>query len=208
LADLGPPFAPGPSLGITLVLPPRVMEPDSFQSIGFPVVNALQAFDGFAAGAVSTIAPLAGTDLDSSFNAKVGPAINAAAAIDAIDVGALDAAMAAIDNVAGDVVQQMLDLPGPDDPDPGTAPIGAPGEPGPGDGQDEQPPPPPPPPGDGGTVTPPPPPPPPPDDGGTVTPPPPPPPPPGDGGTGTTTPPAGGGGGGDRGGRGGGGRGA
>ena len=201
MADLGPPFAPGPSLGITLVLPPRVMEPDSFQSIGFPVVNALQAFDGFAAGAVSTIAPLAGTDLDSSFNAKVGPAINAAAAIDAIDVGALDAAMAAIDNVAGDVVQQMLDLPGPDDPDPGTAPIGAPGEPGPGEGKDQ-------PPG-GETRTPgpgdtggPPPPPPPPDDGGTVTPPPPPPPPPGDGGTGTTTPTDGGsGGGGDRGGR-------
>jgi len=177
------------------------MQVDSFQSIGFDVVNALHGFDSFAASAVSTIAPLAGTDLDASFNANVGPAIDAAGVIDVLDLSTLDAAMSAIDNIAGDVAQQQLDLPGPDDPDPGTAPIGQPGEGGPGEGKDQAP-------GDetrtpgpGDTGGPPPPPPPPPDDGGTVTPPPPPPPPPGDGGTGTTTPPADGGGGGDRGGR-------
>jgi len=183
------------------VLPPRVMQPDSFQSLGMQLDAGLRAFDQFSSSAVSTIAPLVGTDLDSSFNANVGPAIAAAAGFGTLDTGALDAAVAAIDNVAGDVVQQMLDLPGPDDPDPGTAPIGQPGEGGPGEGKDQAP-------GDE-TRTPgpgdtggPPPPPPPPDDGGTVTPPPPPPPPPGDGGTGTTTPTDGGsGGGGDRGGR-------
>jgi hypothetical protein len=196
-----PGFEPGPSQPSKAPLPPRIMQPDSFQSLGVALVGALHAFDQVGRGAVATMAPLVATDLDASFEANVGPAIDAAASVGAIDVGALDAAFAAIDQVASDAAQQSLDLPGPDDPDPGTAPINDPGEPGPGEGQDSTP--------GGETRTPgpgdtggPPPPPPPPGDGGTVTPPPPPPPPPDDGGTGAATPPEGGSGsGGDRGGR-------
>lgn len=201
MANAGPGFENGPSLGTHIVLPPPIMELDTFQSLGTELVAALHAFDQTAARAIGTMAPLVGTNLDADFEASVGPAIDAVDALGSgVDAGALDDAFGAIDAVAGDVAQQMRDLPDPDEPDPGTVAIPDPTGP-PGSGQDAVP--------GGETRTPgpgdtggPPPPPPPPDDGGTVTPPPPPPPPPDDG-SGSTTPPAGGGGGGggDRGGR-------
>src|SRR5260221_5306900 len=177
------------------------MQPDSFQSLGPELTNALHASDQVLGGALGRIGGLDPNALDASFEQDVTPAIAAADALGAgFDAGELDAALGAIDGITRDVAQQMLDLPGPDDPDPGVGAPVEPGDPGTGVGQDSVP--------GGETRTPGPgdtghPPPPPPGDGGdTGHPPPPPPPPPDDGSGGTTTPPAGGtGGGGDQGGR-------
>lgn len=201
MGNAGPGFADGPSLGTRIVLPPRVMQPDTFQSLGVEATNALHASDqilGRVLGQASTLDPNA---LDASFETDVSPAIDAASGLgDAIDTSLLDDAFAAVDEVLGETVDQLADLPDPDEPD-GTLPDNPPNVDDPGAGIDSPPgggtrtpgpgdgggPPPPPPPGDGGN--------------GGVHPPPPPPPPDG-GDTGTTTPPAGGGGGGgDRGGR-------
>lgn len=155
-----PRYTPGPIAIEALPLPPRVVEPDTFQRIGQSLVAAHRAFDDVVGQRLAQASTLADVNLDPEFWSSVGPALDGLSSLGAsgdkyspVDiVRAIDFATSEIDAVSGD-------LPDPFEPDPGVD-LGPPDVPPPGGGHDLTPPPPtggggggaPPPDGGGGKI--------------------------------------------------------
>lgn len=73
-----PEYDPGPSTERTpFVQRPRIMAPDTFQSIGAGIVAALAASELRLGGAITTIASLGENDLSGDYAADVAPALEA-----------------------------------------------------------------------------------------------------------------------------------
>lgn len=125
-------FEPGPFAPDELPLGPRIVQPGHFAQLAadFPYIGS--TVDQALATHAQTLAPYIDRDIDPSFNQELA---NAVSALDGLGLAGDDAQLgaihAAIDNVVGDVQNQAIDLPGPDEPDPSTVPT--PNDPDPGD---------------------------------------------------------------------------
>src|SRR6267142_2354339 len=97
-------YAPGPSTPSEMPIAPRVMRPDTFQSIGAPLVETLRGADVALGSVIATVAPIAAVELGPQFEHDVTPAIAALEDfVGADSSGTIDKIIAAVDSVVGDV---------------------------------------------------------------------------------------------------------
>lgn len=103
-------------------MPPRIMTPRRFEALGAELVPMLQGTDDALGLIVGGLAPLAATDVNSSFNADVAPAFDAIATIDdPTDAGTVNSVLGGLNAGAADIDGQQRDLPGPDADEPNDA---------------------------------------------------------------------------------------
>lgn len=109
----------GPSTPSELPIAPRVMRPDTFQSVGAALVDTLRGADVAFRNLFAQLAPLATIELAPDFERQVAPAMVALGDLGGDEAsGTLDKIIAAVDGVVGDVEAQAGDLPDPDEPEP------------------------------------------------------------------------------------------
>lgn len=114
-------FDPGPSTERPkFPLAGRVMQPDTFQSIGATLVTALGATDGALDRAIRTIASLGDNDLAAEYHAEVAPAADAIAVLPApSNDPELAGGLGIINEVLGNMEELAALLPNPFEVDEG-----------------------------------------------------------------------------------------
>lgn len=114
-------FDPGPIVIEAMPLGPRVSQPNDFEGFAAQFVAIFSGSDAGLSGSVSTLAPMVDRSLDDTYNDNVIPVFDALSGLGASgDDAELAAIAGAVDAVIGDVGNQQLDLPGPDQLGPDT----------------------------------------------------------------------------------------